>query len=188
MAKRKCKQCGEIFVKERPLQYVCSPVCGQAYAQAQRKKNQIKAQREAKRQERAQTAAKRRELETVPELIKKAQRAFNRFIRLRDRGKPCISCGKPLGGAPNSYDAGHYRSVGGAAHLRFDEANCHGQCKHCNNYLSGNVVMYRMGLLERIGETELARLENDSTTRKWDKDGLRELIDEYRQKARELEA
>lgn len=187
MAKRKCKQCGVEFEKQRPLQYVCSPACATAYMQAQKEKGRIKAEREQKRKDRARAAQKRRELETVPELIKKAQAAFNRFIRLRDAGKPCISCGKPLGGEPNSYDAGHYRSVGAAAHLRFDEANCHGQCKHCNNHLSGNVVMYRMGLIERIGLPELEQLESDNTPQKWDKDGLRELIAKYRKKARELE-
>lgn len=67
----------------------------------------IKSEQEAKRKERAKTAAMRHKLETIPELTKKAQAAFNRYIRLRDREKPCISCGKPLGGEPNSYDAGH---------------------------------------------------------------------------------
>ena len=187
MVKRKCKVCGTVFEKQRPLQFVCSPLCGVAYAQAQKHKAAIKAEREAKRKERAKKQAMRRKLETIPELTKKAQQAFNRYIRLRDRGLPCISCGKPLGGEPNSYDAGHYRSVGSAPHLRFDEQNVHGQCKYCNCHLSGNVVAYRQGLIGRIGLKMVERIESDQVARHYDRQALRELTIEYRRKARELE-
>ena len=107
MAKRKCKVCGCVFEKQRPLQFVCSPACGIEYQREQKRKSAIKSEREAKRKERAKTAALRHKLETIPELTKKAQAAFNRYIRLRDRGKPCISCAKPLGSEPNCCDAGH---------------------------------------------------------------------------------
>lgn len=187
MAKRKCKVCGTVFEKQRPLQFVCSPACGIEYQREQKRKAAVKSEREAKRKERAKTAALRHRLETIPELTKKAQAAFNRYIRLRDRGKPCISCGKPLGSEPNSYDAGHYRSVGSSPHLRFDENNVHGQCKYCNCHLSGNVVAYRQGLIERIGLPETERIEADQSERHYGKQDLRELATEYRRKAREIE-
>ena len=187
MAKRKCKVCGCVFEKQRPLQFVCSPACGIEYQREQKRKAAIKSEREAKRKERAKTAAMRHRLETIPELTKKAQAAFNRYIRLRDRGKPCISCGKPLGSEPNSYDAGHYRSVGSSPHLRFDENNVHGQCKHCNCHLSGNVVAYRQGLIGRIGLPETERIEADQSEKHYGKQDLRELAATYRKKAREIE-
>ena len=187
MAKRKCKVCGCVFEKQRPLQFVCSPACGIEYQREQKRKAAIKSEREAKRKERAKTAAMRHRLETIPELTKKAQAAFNRYIRLRDMGLPCISCGKPLGGEPNSYDAGHYRSVGSSPHLRFDENNVHGQCKHCNCHLSGNVVAYRQGLIGRIGLAEVERIEADQSEKHYGKQDLRELATEYRRKVREIE-
>ena len=187
MAKRKCKVCGAVFEKLRPLQFVCSPVCGAEYAKAQRVKQEAQAKREAKAKERVKTLAMRRKLETVPELTKKAQAAFNRYIRLRDAGKPCISCGKPHDGQPNSFDAGHYRSVGAAPNLHFEESNCHGQCKYCNCHLSGNVVAYRQGLVNRIGLDAVEALEADNAPRHYGKGDLRELAALYRKKARELE-
>ncbi|HFU0230446.1 TPA: recombination protein NinG, partial [Vibrio parahaemolyticus] len=68
----------------------------------------------------------------------KAQEQFNRFIVLRDNGKPCASCGRYL-----SLCAGHYRSVGAAPELRFNEDNVHGQCYECNGNKSGNAKEYR---------------------------------------------
>ena len=97
MAKRKCKVCGCVFEKpkNRSFQDFCSIECGVKLGMERRRKAAIKAKAEAKRKERARTKALRHRLETVPELTKKAQQAFNRYIRLRDRGKPCISCGTP---------------------------------------------------------------------------------------------
>ena len=183
MATRKCKVCKIEFEKQQPLQFVCSPKCGIEYTKIQ---NAKKAEKERLQNQRLQRA-KKRELETIPELTRKAQAAFNRFIRLRDRFKPCISCGKPNNGTSNTFDVGHYRSVGSAAHLRFDENNVHGQCKKCNQYLSGNAVAYRAGLINRIGLAAVEALEANHTPRKWSKDELRNLAALYRQKCRELE-
>ena len=63
----------------------------------------------------------------------------------------------------------------------------HGQCKHCNCHLSGNVVAYRQGLIERIGLDEVERIEADQSERHYGKQDLRELVAEYRRKAREIE-
>ena len=79
-----------------------------------------------------------------------AQSAVNAYVRARDDGKPCISCGemKPL-------QAGHYWSVGARPELRFDEANIHGQCHRCNIDLAGNREAFRAGIVDRLG-SELA--------------------------------
>jgi hypothetical protein len=112
--------------------------------------------------------------------------AFNSFIRARDAGKPCICCGKPLGTEPNTFDAGHYRSAGSAPHMRFVEDNVHGQSKHCNNYLGGNHVAYRQGLIQRIGLAAVERIEADNTTRKYTKEGLLEIAKYFRSEAHRL--
>jgi len=163
------------FTPVRPLQKVCSPRCAmkiarEVVAKADRKETKIKLDA----------------MQTKPQLVKKAQTAFNAYIRERDRGKNCISCDTPLGSEPNTFDAGHYRSVGSAPHMRFVEDNVHGQCKHCNNWLGGNHVEYRKRLLERIGERQLELLESDSILRKYTKEGLEEIARHYRAEARRL--
>ena len=186
--KRKCKMCGEVFNKSKPLQFCCCPACAIAYTKKQNAIKQAKASVQARRKERAQIIARKHALETIPELTKKAQRTFNAYIRARDEGKSCISCNRPL--PTNSgfygYDAGHYRSVGAAPHLRFNENNVHGQCKACNNYKSGNVVEYRLNLIKRIGLTEVEAIESDNIARHYTKDDLREIERTYKQKLKEL--
>ena len=136
--------------------------------------------------DRKETKLKLDALQTKPQLVKKAQTAFNAYIRARDRGKTCISCDTPLGNEPNTFDAGHYRSVGSAPHMRFVEDNVHGQCKRCNNWLSGNHTEYRKRLLERIGQHRLEQIENDNVLRKYTKEALEEIAKQYREEARRL--
>jgi hypothetical protein len=178
----KCKVCQTSYTKTRPLQTVCSPPCALTLARKATEKAQAKEQAK----DRKETRAKLDAMQTKPELVKKAQTAVNAYIRARDAGKPCISCGKPLGTEPNTYDAGHFRSVGSAPHMRFVEDNIHGQCKHCNNYLGGNVLAYRKGLIERIGLERVEQIEADNTVRKYTHEGLREIAKQYREMARKL--
>ena len=178
----KCKVCQTEYTKTRPLQKVCSPMCALEISKTIQKK--IVAKEQAK--DRKETRQKLDAMQTKPELVKKAQTAFNAYIRARDAGKPCISCEKPLGSEPNTYDAGHFRSVGSAPHMRFVDDNVHGQCKHCNNYLGGNVLAYRKGLIERIGLTRVEQIEADTTLRKYTHEGLREIATQYREMARQV--
>jgi hypothetical protein len=123
----------------------------------------------AKKIARKQVAAHKKEqkekLKTAGDYIKEAQVAFNGYIRVRDKNKPCISCGCSPGDMVRggTFDAGHYRSRGSAGHLRFHALNCWGQCKKCNRYLSGNVVEYRKRLLLKLGEKRLISLEDDNS-------------------------
>ena len=135
--------------------------------------------------ERKADAAKRERMKTKGQWVIEAQAAFNAYIRLRDQGKPCICCGRPTAGDPNSVDAGHYRSRGSAPHLRFDERNTHSQLKRCNRY-HFDIAGYRSGLIERIGLDKVQALEADQTPRKYTADELKAIRDEYRAKAREL--
>lgn len=126
----------------------------------------------------------KQELETVQELVKLAQKVFNSFIRERDKDKPCISCGVKLTG---KYDAGHYHNANNHWFVRFDENNVHGQCVKCNQHLHGNLIPYRKGLIDRIGEQALDELDEVSNnTANFSKEYLRELIKTYRNKLKEL--
>jgi Bacteriophage Lambda NinG protein len=119
-----------------------------------------------------------RKLKSVPKLLKDAQQVFNRYIRHRDSGLPCISCG--------SYDtahASHYFSAGKFSALRFNEWNVNASCVTCNTYLHGNLIMYRMGLIKKIGEKAVLQLESEALAnrlKKWDREELQEIISKYK--------
>lgn len=183
-----CAHCKTSFTPARHLMTAraCSPICAQIIGRA--KTEQKHKANEA--QDKRETRAKLDTLRKKPELVRLAQKSFNAFIRARDAGKPCISCGKPLafeavGGA---FDCGHYRSVGSAVHMRFVEDNAHGQCKHCNRHLAGNHVAYRAGLIDRIGERNVELIERDQTLRKYTHEGLIEIDRHYKQEVKKLKA
>ena len=161
--------------------------CIDGYADAQAAKAQraqAKAQRMSAKVERAEIKKRKEALKTRSDYLKEAQRAFNAFIRERDRqaGHACISSGRALDWSGNQVDAGHYRSTGAAPHLRFHEDNAHAQSKHDNQWLSGNAVDYRIRLIERIGLERVEALEADQSSPKWTAEDLRQIRDTYRQK------
>lgn len=167
------------------------PGCIDGYAEAQAAKSaraEEKKARMAAKVERAETRRRKEALKTVPDLIKEAQIAFNAFIRERDRqaGHDCISSGRSLDWSGNAVDAGHYRSTGAASHLRFHEDNCHAQSKHDNQFLAGNAVDYRIRLVARIGLARVEALEADNQVRKWSRQELMAIRDEYRLKNKKL--
>ena len=186
MKEKTCRICRIKFVPSRPLQAVCSAQCAYDYAWRLKVKEEIA----VAKLERKETRDRKEKLKTRRDWIQDAQKAFNAFVRERDKGKPCICCGKSLQGAANStggdFDCGHYRSVGSAPHLRFDERNAHGQTKQCNRYGAGRAVDYRIGLIQRIGLAEVEALEADNEPRKWSIEELKEIISTYKQKAKEL--
>jgi len=169
---KKCKVCGISFESYRPMQAVCGWQCAKSLGRVaveKIEKQKIKLLKE--------------KLKTRNEWLKEAQNAFNAFIRIRDIELPCISCGRHHTG---QYHAGHYRSVGSAPNLRFDESNCHKQCQPCNTHLSGNIVLYRKSLLVKIGLEEVDRLESANTPAKWSIDEIKSIRQIYLAKYRAL--
>lgn len=144
--------------------------------------------KQSKAEERAKIKTRKEAIKTIPQLIKEAQIEFNKYIRLRDARQSCICCGLPLGAGEvgGAYDCGHYRSVGSAPHLRFNEDNAHAQRKQCNRWGAGRAVDYRIGLIGRIGLEAVEALEADNAIRKWTREELIAIRDEYRAKANQL--
>lgn len=179
----KCKHCRQYFTAEE-FGLRLHPNCVNGWWEAFNAKQQAK----KAKAEKAKDRATREKLKTIPQLIKEAQVEFNAYIRLRDQlaGHACISSGRPLDWSGNNVDAGHYRSTGAASHLRFDERNCHAQSKHDNQFLAGNAVDYRIGLVARIGLDAVEALESDNEPVKWDRDTLRQIKTIYRAKTRDL--
>ena len=121
---------------------------------------------------------KESKLKPLPKLIKDAQQVFNKYIRTRDAGMVCISCG-----SDKANQAGHWISVKQSSALRFHEWNVNLQCAGCNLYLHGNQVMYRVGLVKKIGEKAVAELESmyvNNRIKKWDRQELEDLINKYK--------
>lgn len=169
LKEKSCKHCKRTFYPRNSLQKVCGTKCAYEYQKAEKEAKQLRERKD--------------KLKTRKDFEKLAQIAFNGFIRERDFNEPCISCGRHHQG---QYHAGHYRTVGACPELRFDESNCHKQCSVCNNHKSGNLVEYRLNLIKKIGEQELARIEGSNPALKLDKTELIELAKSYRKKAREL--
>lgn len=164
------------------------PDCIEGFAQAQAEKSaraQAKRALMAAKVDKALTKQKLAKLKSKAQWAKEAQTEFNRFIRLRDADQPCISCGRHHTG---QYHAGHFLSVGARPELRFEESNVHKQCAPCNTHLSGNAVLFRKSLCERIGWKSVAWLEGPHAPRKDTVDTLIALKREYAAKARALEA
>lgn len=128
--------------------------------------------------------AMRERQKSISQWRRELQQVFNKYIRERDKGKGCISCGAKLQG---KYDAGHYYSVGSYPNLRFSESNCHGQCVHCNQHKHGNLLEYQIGILKRIGKhglEELQELRNEPLRLSLDEIKIK--INQYKIKIKEL--
>lgn len=183
---KKCRvaTCGASFVPSRMGQAVCSPAC----AMIDGPRHAPKASKALADIERKDIKVRKEKLKTRGDHMREAQQAFNAYIRARDQaaGHLCISSGKPLDWSGNAVDAGHYRSVGSAPHLRFDERNCHAQSKQDNRFLSGNAVDYRIGLIARIGQEAVDALEADQSVRKYTLDEIKAIKARYRAMTRQL--
>jgi hypothetical protein len=178
---RRCavKSCRTPFAPKSMLHKCCSQPCAEAFVAAEKARKL--------RKERQEGLAK---LKRRADYLKETQQAFNAYRRewcQRNGFSNCPSCGCHLNWTANQVDAGHYRSVGSAPHLRFTEDNVWAQCKKCNRFAGGRVVEYRKGLEHRIGPERLAALEADDQPRKWPVAELVAIRDTYRSKLRELQ-
>ena len=169
----RCKNCKEKFEPIRfNMKYCTETECLKAFSE------EIK----AKTWKATQTRMKN-DLKTTQDWLKEAQTIFNHFIRLRDNGLWCISCGLP----PKKKNAGHYFSSGGHSNVRFDEDNVHLQCEACNTYLSGNLLNYQIGIEKRIGASKLIELQGKAHLEKrWTIEEIKEIIRIYKNKVNQL--
>lgn len=175
---KKCKVCGSEFIPRHnsTMQKVCSGQCALVLVKAEKEKKV--------REEQSRThKARLRDVKPLSWFAKKAQKAFNEFIRERDKNQPCISCQKHHTG---QYHAGHYKTVGAKSQLRFNEDNCHKQCSVCNNHLSGNLAEYRINLINKIGLKRVEALEDHNEPVKYDRDDYENIEKHYKSKLKAL--
>lgn len=176
---KKCRECGVVFTPARSMQKVCSPACAIALTEKEKTRKAARAQRaERKLLRDALEKAKTRGTH-----LRELQAAFNAWIRARDAGQPCISCGRFHQG---KWHAGHYRSVGSEPALRFEPDNVHLQCAPCNTHLSGNLIPYRINLIKKIGAARVEWLEGPHVPKKLTVQEIQEMKAYYRAEVRRM--
>ena len=177
---KKCKVCKTAFIPLKPMQYVCGLSCALHIATKKKTLQQAKEDREKAKADRV----KREKLKSRADWAREAQVAFNKWVRLRDAGKPCISCQRHHTG---QIHAGHYLSRGARPELAYEPMNVHAQCAPCNTHLSGNIALYRKNLVELIGLEKVEWLEGPHEPKHYSIDDLKNIRDIYRAKCKELE-
>ena len=183
--KRKCPQCkafnppGEFILGPGGLQAFCNIECMSKYGRSNIPKG-------AAIKKKAINKIKRERLEklkTPSEWAKEAQQAVNLYVRVRDKGKPCISCDKPDVGVRN---ASHYRSVGACSSLRFNTFNNHASCYSCNCEKSGNLLEYRIRLVKLYGQERVDWLESQNVRTRYSIDYLKRVKKIFNKRAKHI--
>ncbi|QGY29780.1 recombination protein NinG [Pantoea cypripedii] len=188
-----CPICSTQYIPRSSLQKVCHNFkCAIAFNKKVDERNAAREQRKQDKLQRDDLRQRREALKGLAEWQKEAQAAFNRYIRFRDLGRECASCGGVLISNSNyltgsAVDASHYRSRGAASHLRFNVFNVHAACTRCNRQLSGNAVEFRIRLIERISLERVERLEADNEPRKFNIDYLKRVKAIFTRRARHYE-
>jgi hypothetical protein len=172
--------CAMKFVPTQLGQKVCGWACGLAIASV----NRAPARKALAQVERREIKVRKEKLKSRADHLRDTQQAFNAWIRERDAGQPCISCGTT---ADVQYCAGHYRTTAACPELRFDPLNVHLQCnRNCNMGKSGNLLGYRPRLLQKIGAEKLAWVEGPHEPKKYTVDDLKAMTADYRARVRDL--
>lgn len=186
----RCKHCRERMPEDK-ARHVLHDACIAPFLS----KLADKKEAARKKKERAEDRVKRAKLKSLRDLLADAQVPFNAYIRLRDAYLPCVSCGvvNPEMTTGGQWDAGHFLSRGAHPELRFNEDNCHKQCKSCNAG-SGKFAhkertvtqKFEEELRRRIGSERVDFLKGPQPAKKWQRDELIAIKAEYVKRLREL--
>ncbi|WP_312697011.1 recombination protein NinG [Sphingobacterium mizutaii] len=129
-----------------------------------------------------QKKKKKSTAETIPELLARAQKVFNAWIRKRDAGTDgttkCISCG--IWKSTKEMDAGHFYPTR-YSFLRFNTDNTNSECLSCNRMDDNHLDGYHVNLLEKIGPERFKWLADHRHDKvKWDRATLLTIIEKYK--------
>jgi hypothetical protein len=174
-----------MFTKARESQAVCGEIeCAIAHGKSE--KGRAIAGKALAEVGRRDIKVRKEKLKTRADHAKDAQAVINRYVRLRDAHLGCISCDKPASWG-GQWHCSHFRSVGAAAHLRFNLWNMNKSCSQCNSHLSGNIMVYRPRLVEKIGAEKVAWLECNQDLVRHEILYLKRLKSVFTKKAKRLE-
>jgi len=183
---KKCRTCEDKFTPFNSMQVVCGNI---QCAITEGKKSQKKANRKAKKEfyDNDSKAVK-----------KKLTTTCHKYIRLRDKDKPCISCGRydheitePLTGG--KWDAGHWKTKAAFPEQRYNEYMIHKQCKSCNG---GNAKYtkkehsvsqsFKTNLIEKLGLKHVEWLGCYQGAQNLTLDDLKDITKYYKDKLKSL--
>lgn len=180
-----CKHCKCRFTPERQFQQACSIECAKRLSITKREnanKLEVVTLKKKTVAEKRKNKVRLDELRPLGYYVKKTQAAINKWIvHVRDKGKPCISCGQHK----DRYDAGHYLARSTHPELRFEELNIYRQCVYCNNYSKNSHHAYRAALIKKIGIEKVERLESKHKPKHYSIDDLKALERVYKDKYKE---
>ena len=118
---------------------------------------------------------------------------FSEYIRKRDCLRTtgtlewgrCITCGLPF--KYSALQAGHF-IPGRHNSILFEETCTHAQCYRCNVPMGGEPLKYRREIIRLYGEDYDLKLEEQAMeTKKFTRDELIELKEQFQAKIKELE-
>ena len=170
---KKCKYCKERFEYVNSFQPFCfKEECIKAHNMKIKEKKSKQIKKEFKESDKST-------------LLKLAEKVVNTYIRLRDKNKPCCSCGHF---GDRQFHAGHYMNVGGHQQLRFYTLNIHKQCSICNNWKSSNNQQYRPFMINKYGLEFVESLESNNERGHYTVEYLQRLIKVFRKKIKLYES
>jgi hypothetical protein len=119
-----------------------------------------------------------------------AKKACHSYIKLRDRGKPCICCNRSTAGKPEKgLHAGHMYESGNNPLIRYHEDNIHLQLGYCNTYQGGDSDDYRGNLIKKIGLARVEKLDGlKGGTMKRTCEDYKEIEAYYKQKIKDFKS
>jgi len=151
----KCTNCKDRFPREQmiklPVGNMCSMDCAYSYGKKKAYDNKTKEIKARNKQDRPKNT-----------LQADAQKAFNEYVRYRDKDKPCINTGAPVDWNGNDSDAAHFISRAANNAMRFDLRNVHKATKASNKHQEDYIHDYRDNLKERLGVERFEQFEADA--------------------------
>ena len=121
--------------------------------------------------------------------IDKLDKVFSEYIRKRDADEygrvKCCTCDAVSHWS--EMDCGHWQSRHNMG-TRWDERNCHDQCKECNQTNGGMFEEHRIYIFNRYGSAVVDDLIYQARhNKKWIQFEIDEMVQEYKEKIKQLD-
>ncbi len=175
---KKCKVCNKSFKPyNSSLQITCSVACAITYSKLKELVNK-KGLNDVRNEKTSLVSLEKAKTNTRMQV--------HAYIRKRDKGKPCISCGTKW---RSDFQAGHFYSAGKYNMLRYDLNNIHAQCPKCNLFDEGAHDSYHILSRLKIEEIDILNLKamlNLKILHTWTRYELKQIRDDVKQLTKTL--
>ena len=150
--KRKCPFCKEFAVAVDMLIINNRAFCNYDHASKYAAKNRPTGHKKKKAHEKRELKARKKALKPRTALYNKLGAVVNQWVvHVRDKGKPCYTCGTT--NPYIKYDAGHFHTRKARSDIRFELMNIAKQCsRECNQYGSGMRLEFEKNIARDHGQ------------------------------------